>query len=689
MAKSEQLFNQKELSWLSFNERVLQEAGDKSVPVVERVRFLGIFSNNLDEFFRVRFADVKRQILINNEHSDDPEDESLLKKIQKKILKLQDNFERIHKDVVKELIKHNIYLIDHSHLSAFHSDWLKNFFKEQVLRHITPIIVRENTDLISHLSDSTTYLAVAIRNGDSTQYAILDVPTDAMPRFIQLPAERTKKKKNIILLDDVLIHSMHEIFGGFFEYESFDVHSFKITRDAEFGISDEIDVSLVEQMSEGLKQRIDAKPTRVVYDRDMPNDVLNILKEKLNVADDDGNLLPGGRYRNFKDFISFPNIGRSYLENKPLPPLKHHKFLKFANVFKAIQEQDILLHYPYHTFDHFNEVVRQAAFDPKVKSIKLNIYRVAKNSNIISSLIDAIKNGKKVSVVVELKARFDESNNIEWAKRMTDAGIRVIFGNQHLKIHSKLLLISRKENGELVRYAHIGTGNFHEKTAKLYTDFSLFTQHPEICSEVEDVFDFIENMYKRYDYKHLLVSPVHMRIPVTNLIDNEIINARAGKSAQIILKVNNLVDKPLILKLYEASQAGVKVRMIIRGMCELVPGVSGLSENIQVISIVDRYLEHPRVMVFHNGGAEKVYISSADWMTRNVDHRIEVSCPIYDEKLKQQIKDLLDLQFSDTTKARIIDSEQKNHYVKRGNRRKVRSQVAIYQYLKLQEEQNE
>ncbi|AWB67303.1 polyphosphate kinase 1 [Saccharobesus litoralis] len=686
MVKSDQLFNEKELSWLSFNERVLQEAADKNVPVIERVRFLGIFSNNQDEFFRVRVADVKRQILINKAQNEADHSDSLLKRIHKKVLKLQADFEKIFKEVSKELARHKIYLVEPKELSHFHRQWLKQYFKNNVLRHITPIIINETTDLMAHLSDYTTYLAVAIRQKHGTQYALLDVPTDALPRFILLPPEKTKKEKKIILLDDIIIDCLDSIFDGFFKFKSLDVYSFKITRDAEFGLSDEIDLSVVEQMSEGLKQRVDAKPTRVVYNREMDDDILQMLKAKMNISESDDNLLPGGRCRNFKDFIGFPNVGREYLENKPLPPFKSSSFVNHKTVFDAMKAKDILLYYPFHTFDHFTELVRQAAFDPLVQSIKLNIYRVAKNSNIISSLMDAVKNGKKVTVIVELKARFDESNNIEWAKIMTEAGIRVVFTNPTLKVHSKLCLINRMEETGLIRYAHLGTGNFHEKTARIYTDFSLFTCHKEICDEAANVFDFIENMYKHHDYQHLMVSPIYSRIPLTNLIDNEIVNARAGKQAAITVKVNNLVDKPLILKLYEASQAGVKIRMIIRGMCELVPGAKGLSENIEIISIVDRFLEHPRVMIFHNGGNEKVYISSADWMTRNIDHRVEVACPIYDEELKKRIKDIIALQFNDTTKARVIDAEQKNQYVKRGNRKKIRSQVAIYNYLKATEE---
>ena len=393
-------------------------------------------------------------------------------------------------------------------------------------------------------------------------------------------------------------------------------------------------------------------------------------------------IMPGGRYHNFKDFIGFPNVGRSYLENPKLSALNCSDFDNHQTLFQAIAERDILLYYPYHKFQYFTELLRQASFDPAVTSIKINIYRVASQSRVIDSLIDAANNGKRVTVVVELQARFDEAANIQWANRLTEAGVKVLFGVPSLKIHSKLCLITRHEQGETVRYAHIGTGNFNEKTAKIYTDFALFTRNQEITSEVDNVFEFIEHPYQRFKFNHLLVSPINSRRNLYSLIDNEINTAKAGGDARITLKINNLVDKGMVSRLYAASQAGVKIRMIIRGMCSLVPGLPGISDNIEVISIVDRFLEHPRVMVFHNSGQPRVYISSADWMTRNLDFRIEVGTPIYDDTLRQRILDTLEMQFNDTTKARVIDAEQSNRYVARGNRRKLRSQIAIHDYLK-------
>ncbi|MEZ6929986.1 polyphosphate kinase 1 [Aeromonas sp. S16(2024)] len=681
-------YEEKELSWLSFNERVLQEAMDKTVPLIERVRFLGIFSSNQDEFFKVRVSDVKRRILINEVHGGDDEAKVLLRAIQQKVMALGEAFDNTYKELLIALARHNIFLVNENQLSEAIQQWLRVFFKEKVLRHIIPILLNKEVNPVKFLKDEHTYLAVEMKkNGQVIQYALVEVPTDDLPRFFQLPPEGTRRKKQIIILDNVIRFCLDEIFKGFFDYDEIAAYAVKLTRDAEYDLSDQLDLSLVDKMSDGLKQRLTAMPVRFVYEREMPAAMISFLKLKLQISSYDA-IMPGGRYHNFKDFIGFPNVGRDYLENPKLPALDCRDFDGFVNAFDAITKQDILLYYPYHKFHHFTELVRQAAFDPAVSAIRINIYRVAKKSRIIHSLIDAANNGKKVTVVVELRARFDEAANIDWANILTDAGVKVVFGVPSLKIHSKLCLITRHENGEAVRYAHIGTGNFNEKTAKIYTDFSLLTRRPDITAEVEGVFEYIEYPYKRYKFNHLLVSPINCRRQLYRLIDNELANAKAGQPCGITLKINNLVDRDLINRLYAAGQAGVPIQMIIRGMCALRPGVPGLSDNIQVISIIDRFLEHPRVMVFHNKGNPQLFISSADWMSRNIDGRIEVGTPIYDERLKQRILDILELQLSDTCKARVIDADQKNEYVKRGNRRKIRSQVAIYDYLKRIESNN-
>ncbi|EGQ8220309.1 polyphosphate kinase 1 [Vibrio parahaemolyticus] len=683
---AEKLYIEKELSWLSFNERVLQEAADKTVPLIERIRFLGIFSNNLDEFYKVRFADVKRRILINQERGGSDNSKRLLSKMQAKALKLNEQFDELYSELIREMARRRIFLVNEHQLDEAQEKWITKYFRKEVMPHITPLLMKDEIDVLQFLKDEYAYIAVELRKEDHSQYALIEIPTDHLPRFVMVPEQKGKRRKTIILLDNIIRYCLDELFKGFFDYDELAGYAMKMTRDAEYDLRNEIEYSLLEQMSAGVNQRLTAMPVRFVYEREMPQEMLDFLCSKLRISNYD-NLIPGGRYHNFKDFIAFPNVGREYLENKPMPPMKCADFEGYANSFEAIKAKDILLYYPYHTFDHIGELVRQASFDPKVLSIKINIYRVAKDSRLMNSLIDAVHNGKNVTVVVELQARFDEEANIEWSKVLTEAGVHVIFGAPGLKIHSKLLMISRREGDDIIRYAHIGTGNFHEKTARIYTDFSLLTADQEITNEVRNVFGYIENPYRPLKFNHLMVSPRNSRTQIYRLIDNEIANAKAGKKAGLTIKVNNLVDKGIVTRLYAASNAGVKINMIIRGMCALVPGIEGVSENIRIISIVDRFLEHPRVVITHNDGDPQVYISSADWMTRNIDHRIEVAAPVRDPRLKQRIIDITNIHFTDTVKARLIDKEMSNSYVPRGNRKKVRSQVAIYDYLKNIEKQ--
>lgn len=683
---AEKLYIEKELSWLSFNERVLQEAADKTVPLIERIRFLGIFSNNLDEFYKVRFSDVKRRILINREQGGNDISKHLLSKMQTKALKLNERFDELYNELIREMARRRIFLVNEGQLDESQQKWITKYFQKEVLPHITPVMLTDEIDVLQFLKDEYAYIAVELKTGNTSKYALLEIPTDHLPRFVMVPEQKGKRKKTIILLDNIIRYCLNDIFRGFFEYDELNGYAMKLTRDAEYDLRHEVEYSLLEQMSEGLSQRLTALPIRFVYEREMPEEMLKYLCFKLKISHYDS-LIPGGRYHNFKDFIGFPNVGRDYLENKPLPPMSCADFEGHANAFDAIRAQDILLHYPYHSFEHITELVRQASFDPKVVSIKINIYRVAKNSRLMNSLVDAVHNGKRVVVVVELQARFDEEANIEWSRVLTDAGVHVIFGVPGMKIHAKLLLITRREDDQFVRYAHIGTGNFHERTARIYTDFSLLTADQELAAEVRSVFGYIENPFRPVKFNHLIVSPRNSRTQIYRLLDGEIANAKAGKKAEITLKVNNLVDKGLISKLYGANNAGVKIRMIVRGMCSLVPGVEGVSENIEIISIIDRFLEHPRALVVHNDGNPLVYISSADWMERNIDNRIEVMAPVRDARIKQRIIDILNIQFIDTVKARRIDKEMSNSYVERGNRKKIRSQIAIYDYLKNVEKQ--
>lgn len=671
-------FVPKEISWLSFNGRVLQEAADNSVPLIEKIRFLGIYSNNQDEFFKVRVADLKRQIIISKEKGNSDEAVRLLKAVQTTVSEYHSLVNHIYKNLLAELAQNKIFLRDETEVNEDQKAWIRNYFKMHVLKHINPIIINETMDLVQFLRDQYTYLLIRM-TGKNHTYALIEIPSDVVPRFIRLPSQ--EGESTLMFLDNVIRICLDDIFKGLFEYDSVEAYSIKMNRDAEYDLQGNVDRSVLENMSNSLKQRLNAMPVRFAYDRSMPKEMVEFMVNELHMTDFDS-FMPGNRYHNFKDFLSFPSVGSDAFENPSLPTVRSTAFDNHANVFNAISAGDVLLYYPYYSFEYFTEFLRQASYDPKVTSIKINIYRVARNSRVIDSLIDAANNGKRVTVVVELKARFDEANNIKWASHLTDAGVKVLFGLPTLKIHSKLCIVSRKEDGKTVRYAHIGTGNFNEKTAKIYTDFALFTRNADLTQEVNNVFEFIEYPYTRPRFDKLLVSPINARQRIYAMIDREIQNASMGLPSYINLKVNNLVDVGLIERLYKASQSGVKVRAIIRGMCSLRPGVPGLSENIYITSVVDRFLEHPRVMIFCNNNNEELYISSADWMTRNLDYRIEVGAPILDPDLKERIRTIFKIQESDNQKARIIDAEQKNAYVEHvPETPKIRSQIEIHKYL--------
>ncbi len=668
-----------QLSWLSFNNRVLQEAADTNNPVIERLRFLGIFSNNQDEFFKVRVADLQREAELAEAKGGSKTAIKLLRSVQKQIADSSERFNELHAEINEEMSRRKIHVLKEDELTETQGAWLRDYFRINILPHIVPIWIDAGVSLGKQVNDHDSYLLVEIRFRFDSHFALIDIPS-RLSRFVQILAEKSGAHKYYMLIDDVIRYCLDDIFGHMYKPEKMRAWSMKINRDAEYQLDNDLDTALLEKMAMGVKQRKQSEPIRFSFDKNLPKQVQNLVANKLGFDELDS-LVPGGRYRNMRDFIGVPNIGPKYLENAPIKPIKTSQFSDHTTVFDAIKNDDILLYYPYHQFNHFSEFVRQAAFDPAVKEIRINVYRVADNSLIVDSLLDAARNGKKVVVNVELKARFDESHNIELSERLADAGIKVTLGIPTLKVHSKLCLVVREEGEEERLYAHIGTGNFNESTARIYTDFSLFTAHEEICEEVRNVFTYIEFSFRRFDFKHLMVSPVNTRSKLMNLIKAEIESAQQGKKARIDLKVNNLVDQGLINALYRASNAGVKIRLIIRGMCALIPGEKVMSENITAISIVDRFLEHPRVMVFHNQGDPRVFISSADWMTRNIDRRVEVGCPIYSKKLTKWITDILELQFRDTVKARVIDAKQTNQYVKRGNRKKIRSQMAIYDYL--------
>lgn len=613
----------RELSWLAFNERVLQEAEDNTVPLIERLKFLGIYSNNRDEFFRVRVATLKR-VVKHQKKAEELMGENpvrLLDKIQKAVIAQQEKFEHTYQKIIRELKKHNISIINETQLTPIQGAFVKNYFREKVKSSLFPIML-DNASAFPYLKDRLGYLIVKLGRKDKTKknkFAIIEVPTDNISRFLVLPKD--KEKNYIILLDDVIRFCLDDIFQNF-EYDYVKAYNIKLTRDAEIDIDNDLSKSFVEKISKGLKARKKGQPVRLVYDSAIAPDMLDFIMKKIKLGKED-NPIPGGRYHNFKDFISFPNVGHPDLSYKKIKPLKHPDFKDQTSLIKVIKKKDVLLTYPYQSFDHIIDFLREASIDPKVQSIKITLYRVAKNSSIVQALINALKNGKTVTAVIELQARFDEEANIYWSDKLKEEGANVIYGVPGLKIHSKMFLITRKESGTINQYAHIGTGNFNGDTARVYTDHTLLTSDSQITEEVERVFNFYSDNYKGGSYKHLLVSPFYMRKRLYQLINKEIQHARANKPASIFLKLNNLVDPHMIYKLYEASSEGVEIKLIVRGICSLVAGIKGLSENIETISIVDKYLEHSRVFIFHNKGHEKYFISSADWMTRNLDYRSE------------------------------------------------------------------
>jgi polyphosphate kinase len=682
MAMKKIVFLNRELSWLSFNERVLQEAEDKGVPLIERLKFLGIFSNNLDEFFRVRVATLKR--VVEHQKSapkligENPLQQ--LQQIQKTVIDLQNKFEQCYQTILKELALHDISIVNEKKLNAKQGLFVKEYFREKVMPSLFPIML-DNNSKFPFLKDKSGYLIIKLGSynlSKKSKYALIEVPTNVLSRFIILPNE--KSKNFIILLDDVIRYCLEDVFNNF-SHDYIEAYNIKLTRDAEIDIDTDLSKSFVEKISKGLKARKKGQPVRLVYDRNIAPDMLAFVVKKIKLRNED-NLIPGGRYHNFKDFISFPTIGTTDLSYKKTPPLKHPQLKDCKSLFKVIKQKDILLTFPYQSFEHIIDLLREASIDPKVQSIKITLYRVAKNSNIVKALINAIKNGKQVTAVIELQARFDEEANIYWANKLQEEGATIIYGVPGLKVHSKLFLITRKEGGKINQYAHIGTGNFNGDTAKIYTDHSLLTADKRITEEVAKVFTFYSDNLKKGTYKHLLVSPFFMRKKIVQLINKEIQNAKAVKPAYMILKLNNLVDADMIKKLYEASNQGVKIKLIVRGICCLVAGVKGFSENIETISIVDKFLEHSRVFIFCNGGHEKYFLSSADWMARNLDYRSEVGVQIFDKSIQKQLRNVIDTLWEDNTKARVLGSKQNNEYRKTSTKNKVRSQETIYNLFK-------
>ena len=668
----------RDLSWLSFNERVLQEASDPRNPLVERMRFVGIFSNNLDEFFRVRYAIARRDFRLLKDEEMIAQAHSLLEQINSQVVQLQQKSLAILERIKEELKGEDIYIIDEREILPEHVDYVREYFINTISPALFTIILNE-VEALPNLKDDVAYLAVrmvlASESGQKQkiQYALIELPK-TLDRFIVLP--KIGNANYIILLDDVIRFCLSSHFY-IFPCEDISAYMIKITRNAELDLDTDLNKSFIEKISTSVEGRKRAEPVRFIYDKLIDEEMLHFLKEKMGIQSTDS-VIAGGRYHNRRDYMNFPHCERKELMYKPFHPYPIKGLKVEESLFSQIAQRDYLQYTPYHSFSYLIRFLREAALDPKVKSIKITIYRLAKQSQVINSLINAVKNGKKVTVQIELQARFDETANIHYAEQLQREGVNTIFGIRGLKVHSKIGVIEREENGKTYRYGFISTGNFNESSAKIYTDYTLFTAHQEILDEINRVFKFFDTPFQVFQYKHLLVSPHYTKTTFLSLIDREIALAKEGKEAFLKLKMNGLTNEEMIEKLYEASQAGVKIQMIVRGVCGLLPQVQRLSENIEVISIVDRFLEHSRLYIFGNDGNPLYYISSADWMSRNLNNRVEVSCPIYQKDIQQQLWDTFHLAWNDRVKARIIDKDQQNAY--RSQQQGQSSQEAIYNY---------
>ena len=678
----------REKSWLSFNARVLQEANDPNVPLLDRMRFLGIFSNNLDEFFRVRYAAIRRMSLESTESEKilGVSADQLLKEITEIVINQQTDSLRILKEIESNLEKENVFIIHEKDITSDHKKFIHDYFIQKLSPALVTIMLNDLEEF-PLLKDTSGYLAIKLVLKNSSQnenldkeirYAVVEIP-NTINRFVELPSD--SEKQYIILLDDVIRFNLNNIFN-IFDYESISAHMIKITRDAQLEFDSDLSKSLIEKISSSVKERRVGEPVRFVYDQAIEKDTLDFFLRGMHIDSSDS-VIPGGRYHNRRDYMSFPNLGRFdllYRENVPLPI---SGLSLEGSILEKIKKKDYLLYAPYQSFSYIIKFLREAALDPKVASIKITLYRLAKNSQIVSSLINAAKNGKKVIVQIELQARFDEESNISYSEQMQTEGIELIFGVKGLKVHSKVCVIERIEEGKVKRYGLISTGNFNENSAKIYTDVTLFTSNTEILKDASKIFDFFDVNYRIHRYKHLIVSPHYTRGRFNKLIDSEITNALLGKEAFIKLKMNSISDFKMTDKLYEASNAGVKIKLIVRGICCLIPGIKGLSENIEAISIVDNYLEHSRIYIFANGGDPEVFISSADIMTRNLDARVEVTCPIYDNDIKKELIETFEIGWKANVKARIHSIDLANNYRRRGDEKPFRAQLEMYNYYQM------
>ncbi|AZA90596.1 Polyphosphate kinase [Chryseobacterium nakagawai] len=680
-------FNPRDITWLAFNERVLQEAMDEKVPLHLRIRFLGIFSNNLDEFFRVRVAGLKRAMdfkekVIAESFYQPPS--KILQRINEIVMKQQLNFDKTWKTIQTEMADHKVFIKNSKNLTALQKDFVRNYFDEVVESNVIPILLHENTPM-PYLRDKSLYLGVAMRKKDwqySSNYAIIEIPSRFVGRFVLLPTENPEEK-NVMLLEDVITFNLPHIFS-YFGYDEFAANAFKVTKDAELDLDNDIRTNFAEKIEKGLKNRRKGKPTRFVFDKDMDKALLELLIRKLNLTKKDS-IIPGGKIHNFKHFMDFPDVFETYTRPVERTSFTHQAFEHGERVTDVIMKEDVLLTFPYHKYNPVIDLLREAAMDPDVKSIQITAYRLASNSKISNALIYAARNGKEVTVMLELQARFDEESNLEWKEMLEPEGITVLIGLPNKKVHAKLCVIKKRAHNKTIQYGFVSTGNFNEKTARIYGDHLLLTSDRGIMADINKVFNVLKKPKDDYlpilkTCKNLLVCPQFMREKIVHHIDREIEEAKAGRKAEIIVKANSLSDRLLIEKLYDAATVGVTIRLIVRGIYCAV-NQREFKEKIKAISIVDEYLEHARVMYFYNKGAEDMYISSADWMTRNLDYRIEAAAKITDKNLKKELKDILDIQLRDNVKARILDKKLSNEYI-RNDKKECRSQIETYNYLK-------
>ncbi|MEN5435670.1 MULTISPECIES: polyphosphate kinase 1 [Sphingobacterium] len=679
-------FIPRDVSWLSFNSRVLQEAADETVPLPSKIKFLGIFSNNLDEFFRVRIPGLKRAIDIKDKEAntsffEDPQ--IILDEVNTIVIKQQKKFDNFWALIQKEMAQQHVYIKDASQLNLKQEEFVRNFYSEDVESNVIPLLLDDSRPM-PYLRDKSLYLGISMRKQEweyETRFAIIEIPTTLNGRFVILPA--SAKEKHIILLEDIIKFNLPYIFS-YFGFDEFHAHVFKITKDAEFDIDNDINTTLAEKISKGIKNRRKGKTTRFIFDKEMDPRLVEFLIKKLQLTKKD-NIIPGQKIHNFKHFMDFPNVFKQ--PNLPItnPAFTHPQLNKTQRITDIIIKKDILLSFPYHTFRPVIDLLREAAMDPDVKTIQITAYRLASNSKIVNALINAARNGKDVTVMLELQARFDEENNLFWKEKLELEGIRVLTGVPNKKVHAKLCIIKKRVGAKTIQYGFVSTGNINEKTAKLYGDYCLLTSNRSVMADINKVFHFLKKPKSNpaeviKNCNSLLICPTDMRNGIIHYIDKEIEEVKAGRKARIILKVNSLSDRILIKKLYDAAEAGVQLDLIVRGIY-CATNQTKFKKAINAISIVDEFLEHARVMYFYAAGKEVTYISSADWMTRNLDHRIEAAVKINSKKIRDEIKDMLQIQLRDNVKARILNNELNNRYVE-NDKESCRSQIEIYNYLR-------